>query len=65
MALVIGPTQPPPLAVVVWHDLNHADAAINARGQAGAIFLTLVLLAAAAASDPWLPGRSARWRGPS
>ena len=44
MALVIGPTQPPPFAVVVWHDLNHAETAINARGQAGAIFLTMVLI---------------------
>ncbi len=43
MALVIGPTQPPTFAVVIWHDLNDADAASNARGAAGAIFLTLVL----------------------
>lgn len=45
MALVIGPTQPPVLSVVVWRDLNHADAAVNARGLAGAMFLTMVLAA--------------------
>ena len=45
MALVIGPTQPPPLAVIIWADLNNADAAINARGAAGAALLTLVLAA--------------------
>ena len=48
MALVIGPTQPPPLAVVVWQDLNHAETAINARGLAGAIFMTLALIGVAA-----------------
>ncbi len=48
MALVIGPTQPPPLAVIAWADLNHADVAINARGMAAAAMLTLVLAAIAA-----------------
>ncbi len=47
MALVIGPTQPPPLAVIAFADLNHADQAINGRGLAGALFLTLVLAAIA------------------
>ena len=62
MALVIGPTQPPPFAVVIWHDLNHAETAINARGLAGAIFLTLVLMcvAALAALGAKLASRSAR-----
>ncbi len=45
MALVIGPTQPPTLAVVVWQDLNDADLAHNARGVAGAMFLTIMLAA--------------------
>jgi putative thiamine transport system permease protein len=45
MALVIGPTEPPTLAVIVFADLNHADQAINGRGTAGALFLTLVLAA--------------------
>lgn len=48
MALVIGPTQPPTLAVIVWADLNHAAADINGRGSAGAMLMTLVLAAAAA-----------------
>ncbi|MGQ0486624.1 MAG: hypothetical protein ACT4SY_14895 [Hyphomicrobiales bacterium] len=47
MALVIGPTQPSTFAVIVFADLNHADQAINARGTAGALFLTLVLAAVA------------------
>ncbi|MFO1122766.1 MAG: hypothetical protein U1F47_10655 [Hyphomicrobiales bacterium] len=70
MSLVLGPTQPPTLAVLVWRDLNDADAAINARGSAGAAMLTLsiaaVLLAATASSRLRAKAR-ARWRsrGPS
>ena len=41
MALAIGPTQPPTLAVVVWRDLNDAATAVNARGLAGALLLSL------------------------
>lgn len=40
MSLVIGPTQPPTLAIVVWADINDAQVANNARGLAGAWFLT-------------------------
>ena len=47
MALAIGPTQPPPLAVVIWTDLNNVDQAINVRGSVGAIFLTVTLIAIA------------------
>ena len=43
VALAIGPTQPPPLAVIIWSDLNNADPAVNARGTAGALFLTAAL----------------------
>jgi putative thiamine transport system permease protein len=43
LALVIGPTQPPPLSVIIWSDLNNADPGINARGTAGALFLTVAL----------------------
>ena len=43
MALAIGPTQPPPLAVIIWSDLNNVDQAINARGTVGALFLTITL----------------------
>ena len=48
VALAIGPTQPPPLAVIIWSDLNHVDQAINSRGSAGAILLTICLIAIAA-----------------
>ena len=44
VALAIGPTQPPPLSVIIWSDLNNADPAFNARGTAGALFLTAVLV---------------------
>lgn len=43
MALVLGPTAPPTLAQVLWRDLSDADAMVNARGAAGAVFLLLVL----------------------
>lgn len=43
VALAIGPTQPPPLSVIIWSDLNNADPAFNARGTAGALFLTATL----------------------
>ena len=39
MALVLGPTQPPTFALVVWSDLNSATLADNARGGAGAVLL--------------------------
>lgn len=44
VALAIGPTQPPPLSVIIWSDLNNADPAFNARGTAGALFLTAALI---------------------
>ena len=52
MALVLGPTQPPSFAVVIWHALNHASPEVNRMGLAATLFLTLVLglvLAGAAA----------------
>jgi len=48
MALVIGPTQPPTMAVIIWRDLNNAEAAVNSRGAAGALCLTLALVVMAA-----------------
>ena len=45
MALVIGPTQPPAYAVIAWADLNDAEISINARGAAGALLLTALLVA--------------------
>ncbi len=44
MALVTGPTQPPTLATVIWRDLNDAEVAMNARGAAGVLALSLVIL---------------------
>jgi putative thiamine transport system permease protein len=70
MALAIGPTQPPTLAVIIWADLNNVDVATNARGTVGAVFLTVVLIVCAALC--WLAfhvlnGRLRRFltRGPS
>ena len=44
MALVTGPTQPPTLATVIWRDLNDGEAAMNARGAAGVLMLSGVIL---------------------
>lgn len=46
MALVLGPTQPPTLSVIIWHALNDADAATNRMGLAMTLLLTLALAAA-------------------
>jgi putative thiamine transport system permease protein len=43
MALVIGPTQPPTLAQLVWTDLNDGDAIANARGSSGTLVLSGVI----------------------
>lgn len=43
MALVLGPTQPPTLAVVIWHALNNADAGVNGMGLAMTLLLTAAL----------------------
>ena len=43
MALVLGPTQPPTLAVVIWHALNNADPAMNGMGLAMTLLLTAAL----------------------
>ncbi len=42
MALVLGPTEPPTFAMVVWSDLGSSNLDHNARGGAGAVLLTLV-----------------------
>lgn len=49
LSLVIGPTQPPTLAVVVWRDLNAAEPEIVARGAAGAALLTALIAVVASA----------------
>ncbi len=51
MALVLGPTAPPTLAQVLWRDLSDADAMVNARGAAGAVFLLMVLAITALATQ--------------
>ena len=70
MALVIGPTQPPTLAVIAWHDLNDGEAQTGARGLSGAVFLTAVLggwlaIAALLARLAGTASRSTLTAGPS
>ena len=60
MALVIGPTSPPTLAVLAWQWLLDADAAINAQGAAAAWLLALVVAALAGAL--WAVPGLLRWR---
>jgi putative thiamine transport system permease protein len=48
MALVLGPTRPPTLAVLAWQWLLDADAALNRQGAAAALLLTGVMVAGAA-----------------
>jgi putative thiamine transport system permease protein len=47
MALVLGPTRPPTLAVLAWQWLLDADAARNRQGIAAALLLALVMAAGA------------------
>jgi putative thiamine transport system permease protein len=61
MALVIGPTSPPTLAVLVWQWLLDADAAVNQQGAAAAWLLAA--LVALVAGALWLLRALARWRG--
>jgi putative thiamine transport system permease protein len=60
MALVIGPTRPPTLAVLAWQWLLDADTLMNSQGAAAALLLALCVLAGAAAAA-WL-GRVLRPR---
>ncbi len=55
MALVIGPTSPPTLAVLAWQWLLDADAAINTQGAAAAWLLAAVVAT--------LTGALLTWRG--
>ena len=63
MALVLGPTQPPTLGVVIWNALNDAEPGVNAMGLAGTLLLTaalaLTVLLAGAVIRLAQPG----WRG--
>ncbi|MFN4143397.1 hypothetical protein [Aestuariivirga sp.] len=54
MALVLGPTQPPTMSVVIWHALNDAEPAQNRMGLVGALLLTAALALAAGAAAAML-----------
>jgi putative thiamine transport system permease protein len=45
MAIVIGPTQPPTLASVVWTDINDGELAQNRRGAAGVVVMAAAVAA--------------------
>jgi len=60
VALVIGPTTPPTLAVLAWQWLQDADPAINPRGAAAALLLAGVLVLCAALA--WAASRAPWWR---
>lgn len=47
MAIVLGPTRPPTLALLAWQWLLDADAAVNAQGAAAALLLAIVTAAGA------------------
>lgn len=70
MALVIGPTQPPPYGLIAWADLNDADALLNNRGAVATLLLTALLglaCLAAALIGRWLKPALSRYaaRGPT
>jgi putative thiamine transport system permease protein len=70
MAIVIGPTSPPTLAVLAWQWLLDADVALNAQGAAAAWLLAFALALSATLcwQLPKLPVWRRRWtsgvRGP-
>ena len=61
MALVIGPTSPPTLAVLAWQWLLDGDVALNAQGTAAAWLLALAL--AVSAMVMWQLPRLPVWHG--
>jgi putative thiamine transport system permease protein len=60
VALLIGPTSPPTLAVLAWRWLLEADAALNTQGAVAAWWLALLLAALAGAG--WQLSRWPLWR---
>jgi putative thiamine transport system permease protein len=60
VALVIGPTNPPTLAVLAWHWLQDADAATNTQGVAAAWVLAAVVIVAACVG--WAGMQLPLWR---
>jgi putative thiamine transport system permease protein len=65
MAIVLGPTRPPTLALLAWQWLLDADPALQRQGSAAAVLLTVVMaggaLLAAAALRLLRPALRARW----
>nr|WP_315493712.1 ABC transporter permease [uncultured Rhodoferax sp.] len=63
VALLIGPTSPPTLAVLAWQWLQDANPAVNAQGAAAAWLLAAVLALCAALAWALLrtPLRRRRW----
>jgi putative thiamine transport system permease protein len=63
VAMLIGPTSPPTLALLTWQWLQDADTAVNAQGAAAAwLLLGLVALCTAALhAGTHLPVWRARW----
>lgn len=60
MAIILGPSTPPTLAVLVWRWLADPEVALQARGSAASlVLLGLLLLAAAVARGLW-QGRQRR-----
>jgi putative thiamine transport system permease protein len=47
MALVLGPTRPPTLAVLAWQWLQDSSDAVNRQGAAAALFLTVAMVVVA------------------
>jgi len=45
MAIILGPSTPPTLAVLIWRWLTDPDPALQARGSAASLILLIVLLA--------------------
>jgi len=63
MALVIGPTSPPTLAVLAWQWLLDPDPAVNAQGACAAWVLTAVLaLTVGVAGWIWQVPQQTFWR---
>ena len=60
VALIIGPTSPPTLAVLAWQWLQDADAATNAQGAAAAWLLAALLALCTALA--WAASRAGLWR---
>jgi putative thiamine transport system permease protein len=56
LALIVGPTSPPTLAVLAWQALQDGNPARNAQGAAAAVLLALVLATLALAG-----ARAGRW----